>query len=305
LIADGKVFLTVSNRGSYGARLYALDALTGAIAWGPIPLAGTYWFFPLAYDAGRIFVDNDDGTTWGFDAATGRQLWVRPYLSGGLAGIPVATAGVVWGRGSNGGVEGLSARTGAVVATSTPFGGGAWLAVDGTGVYGSQGCGAPYKVSLTGQVLWTIAPSCSGGASGATSLWRSRMYDPNGGLIYRKHDGTQAGSYTGTSAFWGTNGFFATGTSLFAEDVKTLTPLWTDTLSGQILAGPVTTSSAVWVATSSNKLLAVSLTSGRILSHLTLPGTPGSLFARTDPSGMNAGESMLIVPTGRIVTAYG
>src|SRR5204862_5874260 len=43
IIANGKIFVTTSNPGGgYGALVYALDASTGAIAWGPVPLGGTY-----------------------------------------------------------------------------------------------------------------------------------------------------------------------------------------------------------------------------------------------------------------------
>ncbi len=48
IIADGKVFVATANPGgSYGGWLYALNATTGKVAWGPVPLSarttGSRW----------------------------------------------------------------------------------------------------------------------------------------------------------------------------------------------------------------------------------------------------------------------
>ena len=48
--ANGRVFVATTNTvGANANALYALDALTGAKLWGPIPLGG----FPLGADAGE------------------------------------------------------------------------------------------------------------------------------------------------------------------------------------------------------------------------------------------------------------
>jgi outer membrane protein assembly factor BamB len=49
LIAGGTVYVTVANPNSYGTKLYALNAATGATVWGPIDLGGTYDWSGLAY----------------------------------------------------------------------------------------------------------------------------------------------------------------------------------------------------------------------------------------------------------------
>ncbi len=51
LIADGKVFVTVSEGGN--SALVALDQATGAVVWGPIAISGDA---NAAYDAGTVFV---------------------------------------------------------------------------------------------------------------------------------------------------------------------------------------------------------------------------------------------------------
>jgi outer membrane protein assembly factor BamB len=305
LIADGKVFVTTSQPGgSYGGSLYALDAATGAVAWGPIPLSGTYYFFPLAYDGGKVFVNNFDGKVVAFDATTGAQRWATQteYFSG----VPIATGGTVWLHGSSD-VWGLAETDGSVAAQSTYLDGdGSTIAADSTGVYASTGCGSQYKLSLTAQIVWSDMQGCSGGGGGDVSLWRSKMYGTNGNVILKKVDGTSVGSFAGRPAFRHERAFFANGNSVFAEDVKTQVPLWTVSVAGTITAGPITTRGAVWVATASKYLIELSPSTGGVLSKLTLNGVPGGGGEYSgDPSDINAGDGMLVVPTGRTVTAYG
>jgi len=67
VIAGGRIFVTTSAPGgSYGGSLYALDAQTGKTLWGPVALSGTYFYFPLAYGGGRVFVNDFDGTLRAF-----------------------------------------------------------------------------------------------------------------------------------------------------------------------------------------------------------------------------------------------
>src|SRR6185436_4685270 len=61
LVADGRVFVTVGNSGSYGSSLFALDLATGNVIWGPVSLGGTYFWSNAAYENGRILTVNFDG----------------------------------------------------------------------------------------------------------------------------------------------------------------------------------------------------------------------------------------------------
>ena len=89
LIADGKVFeATGGLDGGYGGWLYALDATTGKVARGPIPLSATYYSFSLAYGDGTVFVNDFDGTVTAYAAATGREIWTQ--TTGYFSGEPVA-----------------------------------------------------------------------------------------------------------------------------------------------------------------------------------------------------------------------
>ncbi len=87
VVAEGKVFVTVANASGYGTKLHALDLATGAPAWGPIDLGGTYWWSASAYDAGRVFVLNYDGVLRAFDAATGAPLWTSSIMAASAVAV--------------------------------------------------------------------------------------------------------------------------------------------------------------------------------------------------------------------------
>jgi outer membrane protein assembly factor BamB len=98
LIADGKVFVNVigQNTGNgVGTSLYALDAATGAVAWGPISNPSSIDFANSAYDDGKIYVVNADAILQQFDAETG-----APGFKVGLGFFfdapPVASRGIVY-----------------------------------------------------------------------------------------------------------------------------------------------------------------------------------------------------------------
>ena len=188
VIAGGRIFVTTSAPGgSYGGSLYALDAQTGKTLWGPVALSGTYFYFPLAYGGGRVFVNDFDGTLRAFNAATGAQEWstTTSYFSG----EPVVSQGEVWVQGS-GSVYGLSAKTGAIeVQTGYLDGDGAAPAVDKSGVYVSTGCQTQVKLSLSGETLWEDSNSCSGGGGASTALWRGLMYGGEGDKILDQSTG--------------------------------------------------------------------------------------------------------------------
>lgn len=303
IIAAGKVFVTTANPGGdYGGQLYALDAATGKVAWGPIPLSGTYYFFALAYDGGKLFVNNFDGTVTAFDPATGAQLWST--ATGDFSSEPVATGGVVYVYGS-GQVAALSEATGAVNWQARVDGGGGSLAVDGSGVYANGGCSQTH-LSLTGAILWNDNDGCTGGGGGTSYLSSSLFFSETGHHILAKSTGAALGTFAGVPAFSRGNAFFANGTQLSSETLSNFAVRFTTTLPSQVVAGPVIAGRVVYVGGADNKLYGVSTSTGKIVITLPLPGTPGGggeYFA--PPSDINVGNGLLVVPTGSTVTAFG
>src|SRR4051794_34279328 len=131
VIAGGKVFVTsrdLSNP-SYGTTLYAFDQQTGTLAWSR-SITGAYWWATSTYEAGKLFVLNEDGVLRAFDASNGAALWGK-QMPGQYAftGPPTAYNGVVYLGGAGSGGAGLA-----------PGGGGGARPWGGAGV---EGGGSP------------------------------------------------------------------------------------------------------------------------------------------------------------------
>ena len=101
----------------------------GAAAW-TAPLGGTYYFFALAFDGGKLFVNNFDGTITAFNPSTGGQLW--SVTTGYFSSEPVARKGVIYVYGA-GTVYAVSEKTGATMWTVGVDGDGEWGAHQGQG----------------------------------------------------------------------------------------------------------------------------------------------------------------------------
>jgi outer membrane protein assembly factor BamB len=172
IIAGGRVFVTVENASSYGGRLYALSARSGATLWS-VGLPGTYGFSALAYDRGHLFGLNYDGVLTAFAARTGHELWAS-QMPGQWAftAPPTAYNGVVYvsGAGDGGTVYAVSETSGAVKWTARVMNGDASSpAVDSTGVYVSYDGQQDYRFSLGGRLLWHHRTCCEGGG-GSTAV---------------------------------------------------------------------------------------------------------------------------------------
>ena len=305
IIANGKVFVaTAVPGGSYGGWLYALNASSGTVAWGPVPLGATYYWFGLAYGDGNVYVNNFDGTVTAYNASTGRQAWAQAteYFSG----EPVAYNGVVYLQGP-GPVFALSETTGKVLWESSYLDGdGSSVSANASGVFVAAGC-SWFRLSLaTGAVIWSGNSGCSGGGGGTTYLSNGRDFETVNSLVVSQSTGKTQGTFSGVPAFSGINGYFANGSALFCENVKTLTPVFTAPVPSTIVAGPVIAGQSVYVGTANAEVYALSTTNGKVVWHGALPGVPGGggqYFS--PPSDIAVGQGLLVVPTGKQVTAFG
>ena len=304
ILADGKVFVATASSSSYGGSLYALDATTGRVIWGPVPLSGTYYWFALAYGNGRVFVNNFDGTVAAYETKSGREDWAQQtdYFSG----EPVFYKGVVYLQGA-GPVFALSAQTGAILwSTSQLDGDGSSLATDDTGVFVFAGC-THYLLSLsTGATVWSTNDGCSGGGGGTVYLdvATSRAFEDN--LVVRTSDGHTLGTYAGTPAFLGTKGYFVSGTTLFSENVQTLTPIYSVTLPSRSVTSPVIAGSTLYVGAADAKVYGIDTATGAVTWSHALPGVPGGGAQYSSPvSDIAVGEGLLVVPSANVLTAFG
>jgi outer membrane protein assembly factor BamB len=109
-VADGMVFV-----GSDDKKVYALDAVTGALDWS-YPTGGAVRSSPTVGD-GIVYVGSDDGTVYALDATTGNLDW--SYATGGaVRSSPTVTGGVVYVTSTASGVSNefaLDATTGSVI----------------------------------------------------------------------------------------------------------------------------------------------------------------------------------------------
>ena len=300
LVAAGRVFVTTSTSGPYGASLYALSQATGRPLWGPVRLDGAYWRFPLAYDAGRVFVNDFDGTLRAFDARTGRLLWTTAtrYYSG----YPTATGGRVYVQGA-GLVYAVSETTGRILWVSPELNGtGSSVAVETTGAYVSAVCSRSRLNLASGTITWQHT-TCYGGGSGTASLWGGRVYGTGFHDVADKVTGHQVGSFAGAPAFNGTRGYFAVGSYVFCEDVTTQTPKWTHYLAERIIGAPVTTGNGlVVVLTGANQLIGLNGTTGKRVFVRTVPLAAQTFHYDPLDTGFSVGNGAVVVPNAQALS---
>ncbi|MEP6469465.1 MAG: PQQ-binding-like beta-propeller repeat protein, partial [Chloroflexota bacterium] len=172
--------------------LYALEAATGELLWGPIKLDSQARFAAVASDGDRLYLLNQrllGDTLSALDPATGNELW-SVGLGGGFP--PTAVDGAVYLAGGTA-IDGV---TGDPVASAT---GGGWRtrgppAVSRSRVFSSMSCPAAQAYSTDGQFLWQ-----SQELTGECDQWsfttavhdgrvyvRSRLSDD---AVYRASDG--------------------------------------------------------------------------------------------------------------------
>ncbi len=327
LIADGKVFVTTAaaGGGGYGTSLYALNAQTGAIVWGPVTISGTYYWSASAYDHGKIFVINFDGLLRSFDAATGTPGWSK-QLPGQYAfsAPPTAVNGIVYigGAGSGGTLYAVDEMTGNVLWTAPVANGDqSSPTVSSDGVFVSYPCQVYKFDPITGTSLWRYSGPCSGGG-GKTSAYANGLlyvrdfvnFNSPFGQIYDATSGTQVSTFNvGTfqvgpiPALGTTTGFFLNSGTLQAIDLASRNLLWSFTGDGQLVSAPIVINEAVIVGSGSGKVYARNITNGANLWE----GNVGASIVAPDEqnvsqplTGIGAGEGYLVVPAGNVLTAW-
>ncbi len=317
VVAEGKVFVTVANATGYGTKLHALDLATGAPAWGPVDLGGTYWWSASAYEAGRLFVLNYDGILRAFDAATGAQQWLVD-LPGQWAftSAPTAWKGVVYtgGAGSGGTVYAVSAATGSILWAQPVVNGdhSSPVATD-FGVYVSYSCPNVHQLdSVTGAQLWRYGDGCSGGGGKTAALGPYGLYvrDAGGDIVLDPKTGALTGVFSAgpIPALAGTSGYFLNGSVLEARDLAGGTVLWSFSGDGGLTSAPVTANGYVYVGSSSGNVHALRASTGEVVRTVNAGSAipvPDEHNVSQPLTGMAIGLGHLVVPATRTVTVYG
>lgn len=316
LIVDGRVYVTVADTASYGSRLFALDAATGATVWGPVELGGPYYWSGLAYDGGRVFTVNAAGTMQAFGAATGTPLWAR-QLPGqySFSSAPTATGGVVYtgGAGSGGTVYAVDGATGTVRWTAPVANGdNSSPAVSPSGVYVSYACGRAYDLSpATGAAIWTRTTSCSGGGGKTPVLANGRLYvrdfsfpatldAATGGLLASFASSGPAPAVDATTVY------DVAGGRLTASNAATGATRWVFG-DGTLTSAPLVAGSTVFAASSTGTLFALAAGTGA----MTWSGAVGAGVLAPDEqnvsqplTGLATSGGLVVVPAGTRLVAF-
>jgi outer membrane protein assembly factor BamB len=316
LVANGKIFVTVANAGSYGSALVALDEKTGRTVWGPIDLGGSYNFSGAAYDQGKVFVVNGDGLLRSFDANNGTPGWsVKAEGQYSFDSPPTASGGSVYlvGAGSGGTLYAFSEASGAVLWTAAVNGTTSSPAVSADGVFVTFACVQADDFNpSTGVRVWHHSSSCSGGGGGATAvLYQGKVYArdvSSGNLTLDARTGNANGTFSATTnpAFSGKTGAFLAGGTLRSLDLTSATVQWTFAGDGSLVSAPIVAGDTVYTASSSGMVYALSVSSGRVVAQVDTQ-TP---IAATDEqnevqrTSLAVGDGLLLVPAGTTLFAY-
>jgi len=273
LIAGGKVFVTVRNASSnttnYGTQLYAFDAATGAVAWGPAPISGTYYWSAAAYENGRVFVLNFDGLLRSFDAQTGALSWTRQLGGYWFDSAPSAAQGIVYALG-NDVLWAVDTATGAVLWSAPAYGNQSSPALSDDGAFTSGACAGTIKTDrLTGTRLWSFFTGCTGGGGRTPVYDHQRLYvrdEPTlpRGYLLDAGTGQLISRYQvdPAPAFAGGLGYFLYAGTLSAIDPQTWSTRWSFSGDGSLASAPIVVNRHVYVGSSTGRLYALDASTG-------------------------------------------
>jgi outer membrane protein assembly factor BamB len=315
VVADGRVFVTTRQAANYGTNLYALNAETGALSWGPVALGGTYFWSAAAYEAGRVFTINFDGRLSAFESTSGKQDW-SVQLPGQYAfsSAPTASGGLVYvgGAGSGGTLYAVDETNGKVLwSASVENGDDSSPAVSPIGVFVSYACNQAYGFNpVNGLPLWHYSGQCEGGGGKTVMLDSGTVYtrDFEGNLVLDAAHGTKHGTYASQTIPVAANGTLYTmdGGVLSATGTGETVARWTFG-GGALTTAPIVVGQSVVVGTGAGLLSVLSAKDGSLLGQAQLAmglSGPDEQNVSSPLTGLSAAEGKLFVPNGTELTAY-
>jgi outer membrane protein assembly factor BamB len=327
LIAGGRIFVAQTTPG--GMQVVALDAASGALAWGPLNAGVSA---NLAYDQESLYVQVDNGSGTGtllsVAPATGQVQWSASLQDNlgdsSFTAPPVAANGLVFVEGddsSNGNGSTMYAvrQADGTVAWTFAFGGTGDFApaASADGLYVGGLCGIFDLRPATGEVVWNgpqggcalgAAPSVAGGIvygydyfANASGSGASAQLDAETGAL-------QSSFLAATPpAVDGRNVCFLQGGALSCPAAAGGAAPWQFTGDGRLSTAPILVNSYAFVGSAGGMLYAVNLATGLAdwQAQLGAPiaahpaGYPNSVNA-----GLTAGDGLLLVPAGNTLSAF-
>lgn len=250
-----------------GGALYALNALDGTMRW-QYPSDGkarTYFATTPALSAGFLYVTDDNGQAYKFDAATGKQIWTAK-LEGAIRSAPIISNGVVYFGSGNSHCYALSADTGQVIWDAAT--GGAIITsptiTGGLVVFTSSDSNVYSLNARTGKKGWAVPFAA----------------DPS--LVPPIYDGSLL--------------YVTAGDTVYGLDPNNGSRRSTIKLPTSVLVPPTVSSDSVYVITQSNALYALTL-AGRERWRVTLDA------AETAPP-LLAGNLLLVATQPGVLSGY-
>jgi outer membrane protein assembly factor BamB len=316
LIAAGHVFVTAATDG--GSLVLALEQATGAVAWGPVSLAG---LASAAYGHGMVYVVSaGPGATslmTAFDALSGERRWSTSLDAPGLSGItasdelvyvsggPGVPAAFAVGQG-----DGRVAWSGASAAGETGP-----AAVTSDGAYLSDGCSTLDLRLQDGAFAWRDLGSCPAVGGGIAVVANGLVYAPprpgaTAGRVLNADGGWLVGTYLADAppAIGSEVGYFLLGGALSQVSLADSGVRWTLGSDAGLVTAPIVINQYAIVGGATGILHGIDGTTGEEVWTFDL-GAPLAR-ARSGPgsqaplSGLAAGDGLLVVPAGTTLTAF-
>ena len=312
LIAGGRVFVVVTASSGTSSELVALSAATGAVVWGPIPIAGSA---SATYDRGRVIVMASGGAMTGFDAVTGNQLWstTLPFETSFTA-PPTAANGIAYtgGSGTSGALYAIDDATGALLwSAGVENGDSSSPTVTSDGVYVTYPCQTYDFQPATGTTVWHDNGGCEGGGGATGAIANGVYYSPNNGpgslgQSFNAETGSKLSTYTGVPALGSSMGYFYLNGTMSAIDLASMTTRWTfGRDQGGLASPPILVNNYVFVGNTTGQFWALDAASGAQLWQTQLAGSPGvGSWTTLSQGGVSAGDGLLLVPVNSTLVAF-
>ena len=333
LIAQGKVYVTVDANNGAAVNLYALDATTGSVVWGPVNVVGTGLYFAptgfanAAYDAGRVFTVGAGGTMAAYDADTGTPVWTTQLPDQySFSSAPTAANGIVYtgGAGDGGTLYAVRESDGTLLWTQgVENGDSSSPAVTQDGVYVSYVGPQSYKFDpITGSLLWHYQGYGEGGGGSTPVLYNDSLFvrqvdnGQNSGQILSAADGAVLGTFApgyfvnpAIPAFDNGSAFLRVGGSLTASDLAFQSSRWTFAPTNDtVTAAALVVNGVVITGTNAGNLYALNEATGQTIWSdavgAPIPAPPAFEGSGQPLTGLSAGDSLLVVPAGHLLVAY-
>ena len=322
LIVKGQVFTIVmptSNPLKGTSYLYALQATTGTVAWGPVSL-GANSLNGITADGANVYDIDSDGLLRAFAQSTGHLIW-STQLYQDFSAAPVVRSGIIYVAGASVGgelfaVDAATGREGSTAALDT--GDGSTPAVTNTGVFLAYPCEYAYRFApLTLATMWIHTTGCDGGGGRTPSVHNGLLYIRSGGnqttnvlsLASGKAEAMSFPSFT-APAFGGTTGYFtpiAPRHTLNATNLKSGKVLWSVSDDGAYSTDPIAIGSDVAIGWTTGR---VSLYDGATGRQLWSANAGAAINGDDEVEGLNQygiseSNHVLFVPATNLLVAYG